>query len=125
MAHSILVVDDETGLRALYRTALERKGYEVFEAANGAEALQQLMSHPPDVLVMDMLMPMMGGEAVVRRIRQMPALKDMRILVLTAYPRFQESPLFGEVDEFLIKPIKPHELIESINALVGDHPSES
>lgn len=120
MSHSILVVDDDKQLRQLYRVILERAGFTVDEAANGAEALKFLMSNTPDVIVMDMLMPMLGGEAVMKRIRQMPALKDVRILVLTAYPRFRETAVFLEADEFLVKPTSPSDLLAAIKGLMGD-----
>lgn len=120
MSHSILVVDDDKQLRQLYRVILERAGFTVDEAANGAEALKFLMSSTPDVIVMDMLMPMLGGEAVMKRIQQMPALKDVRILVLTAYPRFRETAVFLEADEFLVKPTSPSDLLAAIKGLLGD-----
>jgi two-component system alkaline phosphatase synthesis response regulator PhoP len=124
MTHSVLIVDDDKELRNIYRAILERADYTVYEAANGAEALQFLISQTPDVIVMDMLMPMMGGEAVMQRIRQMPALDDTRIVVLTAYPRFRESALYLEADQFLVKPIKPDDLLNSIAAALADNRNE-
>lgn len=116
MSYSVLIVDDDKELRLIYRTILERAGYTVYEAGNGAEALQFLVNQTPDVMVMDMLMPMLGGEAVMQRIRQMPQLADMRVVVLTAYPRFRETAQHLEADQFLVKPIKPHDLLNSIAA---------
>jgi CheY-like chemotaxis protein len=124
MSHSILIVDDDSELRILYRAILEREGYLVDEAPNGAEALKFLMSHTPDVIVMDMLMPMLGGEAVMRRIQQMPALRDVRIVVLTAYPRFRESAQYLQADQFLVKPVKPIDIIQAISAAL-DHDNGS
>ncbi len=120
MSHSILIVDDDSELRILYRAILEREGYLVDEAPNGAEALKYLMSHTPDVIVMDMLMPMLGGEAVMRRIQQMPALRDVRVVVLTAYPRFRESAQYLQADQFLVKPVKPTDILQAIAAAL-DH----
>jgi CheY-like chemotaxis protein len=114
MALSVLIVDDDRELRALYRTVLERAGHLVDEAANGAEALRYLMTRTPDVIVMDMLMPMLGGEAVMKRIRQMPALNDVRIVVLTAYPRFRDSALYLQADAFLVKPVRPQQIVQAV-----------
>jgi len=119
MGYSILIVDDDQELRRLYRTILEREGYSVDEAANGAEALKYLMSYTPDVLVMDMLMPMLGGESVMKRIQQMPGLENMRIVILTAYPRFRESAQFLQADQFLVKPVKPNDMLHAIEAALG------
>ncbi|MBI5959423.1 MAG: response regulator [Chloroflexi bacterium] len=122
MPYSVLLVEDDTELRMLYRTILERQGYLVEEASNGADALSFLMNHTPDVVVMDMLMPMLGGEAVIKRIQQMPALQNMKIVVITAYPRFRESAQFSQADQFLVKPIRPDDMLNAIQAaLDGDH----
>lgn len=118
MAYSILIVDDDRELRMIYRTILERRGFTIYEAPNGAEALKFLMNQTPDVMVMDMLMPMLGGEALMKRIRQMPSLNDMGIVVLTAYPRFRESALYFQADKFLVKPIKPDDLIQAIESVL-------
>ncbi len=120
MGYSILIVDDDQELRRLYRTILEREGYTVDEASNGAEALKYLMSYTPDVLVMDMLMPMLGGESVMKRIQQMPSLAAMRIVILTAYPRFRESAQFLQADQFLVKPIKPNDLVQAIRVTLSE-----
>jgi len=122
MAHSILIVDDDAELRTLYRVILEREGYIIDEAANGAEALKFLMNHTPDVIMMDMLMPMLGGEAVMRRIQQMPSLNDVRVVVVTAYPRFRESAQYLQADQFLVKPVRPDEIVESIRMALSAEP---
>jgi CheY-like chemotaxis protein len=112
--YSVLIVDDDRELRHIYRAILERSGYTIYDAANGAEALKFLMNQTPDVIVMDMLMPMLGGEAVMQRIRQMPGLSQVKIVVLTAYPRFRESAAFFQADQFLVKPIRPDDLLQAI-----------
>jgi CheY-like chemotaxis protein len=119
MTYSVLIVDDDKGLRGLYRMILERSGYTVDEVTNGADALKYLMSHTPDVIIMDMLMPMLGGETVIKRIQQMPALRDVKIIVVTAYPRFRESPEFFRADRFLVKPIQPDEVLETVEGVLS------
>lgn len=122
MAYSVLIVDDDRELRMIYRMILERRDFVVYEAGNGAEALKFLMNQTPDAIVMDMLMPMLGGEAVMQRIRQMPALKDTRVVVLTAYPRFQQSALAFQADSFLVKPIKPEDLVHTLQSVLERDP---
>ena len=119
MTYSILIVDDDKGLRGLYRMVLEKAGYLVDEVTNGADALKYLMNHTPDVIIMDMLMPMLGGEAVIKRIQQMPALDDVKIIVVTAYPRFRESTEFYRGDSFLVKPIQPNEVLEAVEGVLS------
>ncbi|MCC6800103.1 MAG: response regulator [Anaerolineae bacterium] len=119
MTYSVLIVDDDPALRAMYRIILERRGYIVDEAANGAEALRLLLNQTPDVIVLDILMPMLGGEAVLQRIRQMPALRDTRVLVLTAYPRFRDTASLERVDRFLVKPILPNDLVMTISEMLS------
>ncbi|NLE49857.1 MAG: response regulator [Chloroflexi bacterium] len=114
MTYSVLIIDDDQQVRTMYRLILERQGYAVDEASNGAEALRLLVNQTPDVILLDILMPMLGGEAVLQRIRQMPSLHNTRVIVLTAYPRFQRTTNFDHVDSFLIKPIMPRDLLEAI-----------
>ncbi|RPI98566.1 MAG: response regulator [Chloroflexi bacterium] len=119
MTYSILIVDDDMTIRNLYRMVLQNAGYVVDEVTNGAEALKFLISHTPDVIIMDMLMPLLGGEAVIRRIRQMPALQDVKIVVVTAYPRFVKSAEFPQADRFLVKPVQADEFLDTIQAVLS------
>lgn len=121
MPYSVLIVDDDSELRILYRTILEREGFQVDEAPNGADALKFLMNHTPDVIVMDMLMPMLGGEAVMKRIQQMPALQNVRTVVMTAYPRFRESAQYLQADQFLVKPVRPTDIVRAVHAALENH----
>ncbi|MBN1681649.1 MAG: response regulator [Anaerolineae bacterium] len=121
MGLTVLVVDDDKGLRSLCRMVLECEGYSVWEASNGAEALQFLMNRTPDVIVIDMLMPMLGGEAVMRRIHQLPFLAHTRVIVMTAYPRYREMLQGVEVDAFLVKPVMPAQLIEAVAGETETH----
>ncbi len=120
MTYSVLIVDDDAELRILYRKILERHDFNVQEAVNGAEALQYLMNHTPDLIIMDMLMPMLGGETVLQRIQQMPALSNTRIVVLTAYPRFREKAEYRHVAEFLVKPVTPQDILAAVWVALGE-----
>lgn len=122
MSDLILIVDDDAELRTLYRMVLEREGYTVDEAANGADALKYLSSRVPDLIIMDMLMPMLGGESVMRRIQQIPALREVRIIVLTAYPRFRDTVRYLDADQFLVKPITPRQIVEAVRDALSQEP---
>lgn|SRR5690606_9347064 len=119
MTYSVLIVDDDQQVRTMYRLVLERHGYLVDEASNGAEALRMLLNQTPDVILLDILMPMLGGEAVLQRIRQMPSLLNTKVLVVTAYPRFQKITNIDHVDRFLVKPILPSDLAQAIQDVLA------
>ena len=80
----VLVVDDDPDIRALASKALSQDGHSVIEAASGAEALAIIASHPPDLLVLDLLMPVQGGLEVLEILRSMPATAQLPVVVLTA-----------------------------------------
>jgi CheY-like chemotaxis protein len=97
----ILIVDDEEGLRELYRMELTAEGYEVLLAANGREAMELLQAQAPDVVIMDIRMPEMDGiEAlgkVVARHRHIP------IIINTAYARYQDDFRSWAADAYVVK----------------------
>lgn len=119
MSQLILIVDDDAELRLLYRLILEREGYTVAEAANGVDALRFLSSQTPDLIIMDVLMPLLGGEGVMRRLQQNSALDNVRTIVLTAYPRFRNSDLFLRADQFLVKPVTPQQIVAAVRAILS------
>lgn len=117
--HSVLVVEDDPELRKLYNVVLENAGYTVYEVTNGAEAIQFLMSQTPDVIISDMLMPMLGGEALLHRIQQIPSLRNTRLIVITAYPRFEAITDTLGVDRFLVKPVRSDTLLTTLADVLG------
>ena len=80
----VLVVDDDPDLRALAGNALTRDGHVVSEAASGAQALAMIAAHAPDLVLLDLLMPVQGGLDVLRMLRAMPATAALPVIVLTA-----------------------------------------
>jgi CheY-like chemotaxis protein len=116
---TVLVVEDDAELRMIYRQTLERANYAVVEAFDGADAIQQTAELVPDVVILDMMMPRMGGPTVLQLIRQNPALEKSRLVVITAYPQFRESALKYNVDLFLTKPVRPIEIINAIKTVLN------
>src|ERR1700685_4189824 len=80
----VLVVDDEEHNRTLLRDPLEARGYEVEEAENGMQALQKIAARPPDVILLDLMMPKMDGFEVCRRLRKHAKTAHLPILMVTA-----------------------------------------
>jgi DNA-binding response OmpR family regulator len=81
---TILVVDDEMTVRALLHDVLELEGYRVREAENGPDALYDIHSNPPDLVILDVMMPDMSGIEVLKEIRQDPEFARLPVLMLTA-----------------------------------------
>lgn len=117
MADTILVADDEASIRDLARLYLEKEGFQVRMAVNGAEALAQAESDPPALLVLDLMMPEMDGWEVCRRLR---ARSDLPILILTARDQDIDKIVALEMgaDDYLTKPFNPRELVARVRAIL-------
>ena len=110
----ILVVDDEPDLRYLLRRIFVRAGHEVTDAGHGATALQAVRASAPDLVVTDMMMPVMGGAELIRRLRVDPATAGIPILAATG-----NAELAGGADAVLPKPYQPGQLLAAANALLA------
>ncbi|REG50241.1 response regulator receiver domain-containing protein [Paraburkholderia sp. BL6669N2] len=84
--HSILLVDDEPEILAAWRLILENEGYEVACASNGVEAVARVAAHVPALIITDWMMPLMDGAELCRRLKAMPALATVPIIMHTAVP---------------------------------------
>ena len=116
MPKKILIVEDEANIRELLRLYLEREGYTVLEAENGVEGIKKWKSDKPDMLLLDVMMPVMDGWAVCREIR---AESDVPIIMLTAKGETADrvSGLeMGAVD-YIVKPLEMPEVIARVRAV--------
>jgi DNA-binding response OmpR family regulator len=113
----ILVVDDEAPIRQLLRGYLEGEGFDVIEADDGPTALISAREQPPDVVVLDVMLPGIDGVEVCRQLR---AFSDAYVLMLTA--RSEEIDriigLTVGADDYLVKPFSPRELVARVKALL-------
>jgi DNA-binding response OmpR family regulator len=119
---SILVTDDESAIRLMLRTALETDGYDVTEAANGREAVDAIATRRPDLMVLDLNMPILDGIAVLEQMKSMAAVARPRVIVLTAYgsiPTAVKATRLGAID-FLEKPITPNELRQTVRDVLDE-----
>ncbi len=110
---SVLVVDDEPQNRTLLRDPLEAFGYRVEEAENGMQALQKVAAHPPDVILLDLMMPQMDGFEVCRRLKADPKTAHIPILMVTALSERGDRLLgiHAGANDFLNKPIDIQDVI--------------
>lgn len=115
---TVLVVDDDGHIREVVRFALERAGYSVVEAADGAQALGQFEAQTPDVIVLDILLPEMDGLEVCRRIRAMPKGRTVPIIFLSSRDDEFDRVLGLELgaDDYVTKPFSPRELTARVKA---------
>lgn len=125
MGQSVLVVDDEPMKRKLLRLILERAGYTVAEAADGAEALLSLDGNVPDLMTLDVMMPQMDGFAVCERVRQNPKTAELPIIIVSARAdggSIREGLAAG-ANRYLPQPVMPDKLIKAVHELLP--PSEN
>lgn len=118
----ILVVDDNTDLLQMIRLLLEeRGGHEVILAADGEDGLRKAARTPPDLAIIDIMMPGMTGYEVCRRLRQEPATADIPIIVLTARGQDidRQAALEAGADLHIPKPISMAELLERVNDMLA------
>ncbi len=116
----VLVVDDESAIREMIRFALGKSDMKVTCAASGKEALEKINERPPDIILLDWMMPNMSGPELTRRLRKNPVMKAYPIIMLTAKVSEDDkvTGLNAGADDYIIKPFSPRELIARINAVL-------
>jgi CheY-like chemotaxis protein len=116
----VLVVDDEPHIVALARVKLENAGFDVATAHSGQEALDKVAADPPDVMVLDVMMPGMDGWEVASRIKGDPETAHIRILMLTALGVGEEAqPGAVNIDDYYTKPFEGARLVKLVTKLAG------
>jgi two-component system, OmpR family, phosphate regulon response regulator PhoB len=120
MADRILVVDDEPDLLELVRINLRQAGYEVETAETGREALELLRRSPPDLVVLDLMLPTLPGTEVARILRQDEKTRAIPIIMLTARGSEIDRIVGFELgaDDYVVKPFSPRELVLRIQAIL-------
>jgi two-component system response regulator MprA len=113
----ILVVDDDERIRDILKRQLTYEGYQVALAGDSREAFAQVAENPPDLVVLDWMLPGMTGLEICRRIRQTD---DMPILMLTAKGTLEDKVdgLDSGADDYLVKPFQPEEMLARVRALL-------
>ncbi|MBP7999050.1 MAG: response regulator [Chloroflexi bacterium] len=122
MGKLLLVVDDELEAQTLLRLMLVRAGFDVAVAASGTDALKQIDTAHPDVVILDVMMPGMDGFTVCEKIRANNATHELPVIILSARSDV-ESRKRGEsvqATRYLTKPISPMSLVKQIQDIVAD-----
>jgi DNA-binding response OmpR family regulator len=117
----VLVADDDPDILALVRFRLERDGYEVLSAPDGETALDLALARTPDLALLDVMMPLLDGYEVTRRLREHGPTATIPIILLTA--RVQEPDVErgfeAGADDYVTKPFSPQALGERVQAALG------
>lgn len=123
----ILVAEDNAVNRELLRELLELRGYTVIEACDGQEALETIEQTHPELLLLDIGMPVLDGFAVVRKIRENPSLARLPVVAVTAYAMRgdREKILSAGFDGYLSKPVDPSSLTKELDRLLAKQDSRS
>ena len=121
MSKKILVADDEPNILAALEFLLQRNGFEVRLARNGEEALQLVESESPDLVLLDVMMPVRSGYEVCRRIRERAEWNHIKVVMLSAKGRDAEvnKGIAMGADLYITKPFSTRDLVDKVKALLA------
>ncbi|WP_411954237.1 response regulator transcription factor [Alkalibacillus sp. S2W] len=119
MKQTILVVDDDQMIRQLIHTYLEKAGYDVVEAADGIEAQTMFTTHQPCLVILDLMLPKLSGEAFCEWVREQEQ-EEISIIALSAKTQVEDkiNLLRMGADDYITKPFNPDELIAHVEAVL-------
>ena len=122
MSKRILVVEDQPDNRKILRDVFARTDYEIIETENGEEALAAIAKARPDLILMDIQLPIMDGYTATRRIKADPALRSIPIIAVTSYALSGEEKKAREAgcDDYIPKPYSPRELLAKVRQYLSD-----
>jgi two-component system, cell cycle response regulator DivK len=120
MAKRILIIEDTEDNRRIMRIALTGAGFEVLEAEDGAAGIEAAATHMPDLILMDIQLPLIDGYEATRRIKAMPELKHIPIIAVTSYALAGDELKTREAgcDGYVAKPFSPRQLLSQVRSLL-------
>ena len=113
----ILHVEDEGSVRLLYREVFEELGYEVIQATTGEEGLRLLRTNRPDIIILDLKMPGIGGRGFLNKFQRLKL--SIPVVISTAYPHFEDDPHSHMADAFVVKSGDLRDLVEKVRWLLA------
>jgi two-component system cell cycle response regulator DivK len=121
MRKKILVVEDTEDNRQILRDLLDMAGYEMIEAHDGAEGVAMAERHRPDLILMDIQMPVMDGYEATRRIKAIPELRTIPVVAVTSYALSGDEARTREAgcDAYIAKPYSPRQLLAKVREIIG------
>ena len=122
MAYKIVLAEDEPQIARLTKFKLEKEGYEVIWEDNGSSAIESVKTNKPDLILLDVMMPVMDGYQVLKKLKEDEELKNIPVIMLTA--KGQERDVLKGFDlgsdDYIIKPFRPAELASRIKKILGE-----
>jgi len=119
----IMIVEDDTSLRELFAIVVEQSGYAVITAENGFEALYLLETEKPDLIVLDMNLPVFNGMQVIRHVRSTADLEHIKIIAASASTKANASEEAQMADAIFPKPFRNNDLLNLIADLLDNAPA--
>jgi two-component system, cell cycle response regulator DivK len=122
MTKRILVVEDQEDLRGVLRDLFTRSGYAVIEAADGATGVASAKSNRPDIILMDIQMPVIDGYEATRRIKADPTLANIPVVAVSSFAMKgdEEKARAAGCDHYVTKPYSPIQLLRMVRGCLGD-----
>ena len=120
---SILCIEDEPEMIDLIRLILGRRGFEVVGASGGEEGLEKMRQDPPDLVLLDLMMPDLDGWEVYQQMKADEKTKSIPVIVVTAKAQSIDKVLglhIAKVDDYIAKPFSPQELLNSVEKVFGE-----
>ena len=121
MTQRVLLAEDEPNIVESLTFLLRREGFEVEVHLNGAEALSAALAEPPDVVILDVMLPQLDGFEILRRLRSDTRSENLPVIILTAKGQREdrETALVEGADRFITKPFSNAELVDAVKGLAG------
>ena len=123
MSPSVLIVEDEPDLRAVFRLALRLEGYDVWEASSGEEALSMLAARRPDAVILDIRLPGIDGFEVLTQLRSSVALCSLAVILCSAHATPASVAEIDRQTTFIPEPLHPERLIAALRDHLAEPPT--
>lgn len=118
----VLAVEDDTFLAGVHKNKMAREGFDIFIAGNGREALEFLKTKKPDIILLDLIMPVMDGFETLKAIKENPETKDLKVVILSNLSQEEDKQRvmdMGALDYIVKANVSFREIVEKVNAYIG------
>lgn len=123
----VIYIEDDPEMIELVSTILNRRGFEVKGAHGGRQGLEMVLEEPPDLVLLDLMMPDMDGWDVYQQLKANETTRTIPVIVITAKAQSIDRVLglhIAKVDDYITKPFRPQELLNSVERVLSSHPAK-